>query len=375
MNDSLVKYLIGVNMIKYEHLDKLFKDIHIQEDEVVLHLDIWHVFRRFFRDQNAHFFTTVPEDILVREIVVGFMNVIGHYRKYISAKLHKDNVILVYFNPGKSVYHTKLYPDYKSKMIELLYDKHHKDYSVINTILGKSVQLIMDFVTRVEGVYWIYNYGVDTPTAMHYTMNTPKYKNDFHILFSREEVLTQLVSDHCIQFYQKRGDGSYLVTKNNFIKNGIGKSKGKWVESNLTPKMSRFIFALNGVSDIEGKRISVTTNPTLVDRLTKLYKDDKIYEDSSIQTVVKELKSLDKKLVPRIEEHYDFIVTRYQLYDLWISAKAISKTSIQHMFHAHFDLYDQDELEKLNTLLLDINDKTEIISLDNLNMRNAVKWN
>ena len=125
MNESMIKYLVGSTMIKYEQLDELFKDIQIANDQVVIHLDAWHIFKRFFRDDITHFFTTVPEEILVQEIVVGFINIIAHYRKYVAANLHKDNVILVYFNPGKSIYHTAFNRDYKAKMVNMIYNKNH----------------------------------------------------------------------------------------------------------------------------------------------------------------------------------------------------------------------------------------------------------
>ena len=78
MKGSMLKYLLGKTMIKYETLDTLFTNVYIKPDQVVFHIDAWHVFKRFFRKKEASFFTTVPEDVLVREVVVGFINIIGY---------------------------------------------------------------------------------------------------------------------------------------------------------------------------------------------------------------------------------------------------------------------------------------------------------
>ena len=374
MNGSLVKYLIGSTMVKYETMDEMFKNVNIKPDQVVFHLDAWHIFKRFFRNKSASFFTTVPEDVLVKEITIGFINIIGHYRKYIAAKLKKDNVFLIYFNPGRSIYHVQYDTNYKADIVALLYDKHHKDYAVVNAVLLKSLKMLMDLVTRIEGVYWLYNYGIDTPTAMCYTINTPAYRDSFHILFSREEQLGELVDDNCIQFIQRRKkDNSFLVCKSNFAENILYNSKNKGVMKHLSPKSLRFYFALNGCSDIGEKRIIVGTSPGVLNTLDKLYKEEKINDLSSIQTVMTEVSNLSKPYAKKIEANYDHIITRYKLYDLWLAARSISKTAVGHMFHAHFDLYDQETLEKLNEYLIAIDERNDIISLENLNMTKAVK--
>lgn len=373
MNESMIKYLVGSTMIKYEQLDELFKDIQIANDQVVIHLDAWHIFKRFFRDDITHFFTTVPEEILVQEIVVGFINIIAHYRKYVAAKLHKDNVILVYFNPGKSIYHTAFNREYKAKMVSMIYDKNHKDYIIINSVLSKSVNMLMDFITRIEGVYWIHNYGIDTPTAVCYTINTPAYKDSFHIVISRDEQYAELISDNFIQFCQRR-KYSKLITKNNFTENVFAKPVNKGVITHLTPKSMKFYFALNGCSDVGIKQNPIGRGPTVISRLNELYRENLINDNSSIQTVINELEKKYKNYKDNLENNYDRIVTRYKMYDLWLSARSISKTSISHMFHSHFDLYDQGSLEKLNQLLADIN-IGDIIHLNDLNMNKAVIWN
>lgn len=372
MADSMLKYIVGSTMLKYEILDDLFKDIVIEPDEVVIHLDMWHIFKRFFRNYNSSFFTTVPEQILVQDVVVGCINVIAHYRKYVAAKLHKDNVVLIYFNPGKSIYHTSFNKQYKADIVNMLYDKQHKDYIIINRVISKAVAMLMDIVTRIEKVYWIHNYGIDTPTAVCYVINTPAYKDDFHIIVSRDTQYAELVDDNVVQFCQRKKH-SKIITKYNFTENVFDKPINKGVITHLNPKSMKFYFALNGCSDVGIKQNPIGQGPTVISRLNELYKENIINDDSSIQTVLNELHKKYKNYRDDIDSKYDRIVVRYKMYDLWLSARSISKTSVSHMFHTHFDLYDQESLEQLNQILADI-DTSDIIHLEDLNMVKGVRW-
>ena len=375
MKGSMLKYLLGKTMIKYETLDTLFTNVYIKPDQVVFHIDAWHVFKRFFRKKEASFFTTVPEDVLVREVVIGFINIIGHYRKYIAAKLKKDNIILIYFNPARSIYHIQYDKDYKADVVSKLVNKYHKDYIIVNSVLSKALKLLMDLVTRIEGVYWLYNYGIDTPSAICYTMNTPAYKKSFHILFSREEQLAELLSENCVQLLQKKKDTHQLLTEKNCTENISVNHEKEVVTEHLTPKSLRFYFAMNGCSDTGENKIILGHPYNIITKLDGLYANGIINDDSSIQTVLAEMSKIDYGIKRRIKKRFDFIVDRYKMYDLWLAARSISKTAVGHMFHAHFDLYDQEALEQLNEYLIAIDETNDIISLDNLNMTKAVKWN
>ena len=63
MPGSMLRYTLGKTMIKYEALDELFNSVCIEPDQVVVHIDAWHVFNRFFRPQELVFFTSAPECI------------------------------------------------------------------------------------------------------------------------------------------------------------------------------------------------------------------------------------------------------------------------------------------------------------------------
>lgn len=378
MPGSVLRYTLGKTMIKYEALDELFNGVRIEPDQVVVHIDAWHVFNRFFRQQELVFFTSAPEDVLVKDIVIGFINIIGHYRKYIAAKLHKDNVFLIYFNPGRSAYHMQYDKDYKANIVSKIFNTSHKDYIIVNDVLVKAMKMLMDMVTRIEKVYWIHNFGIDTPSAICYTMNTPAYRDSFHILFSREEQLAELISKNCIQLLQRKSGTHELLTTNNFTENILHKYTKKGVTKHLTPKSLKFYFALNGCSDTGENRLTFGFPYSTMTRLDTLYESEVINDDSSIQNVIEELCILEKPysaFAKKLKKNEEYVINRYKMYDLWLAARSISKTAVGHMFHTHFDLYDQEALEKLNEYLIAIDETNDIIILENLNMTKAMKWN
>lgn len=376
--DSIVKYLIGTNQIKYVVLDELFKPIKktIKQDRVVWHFDIWNVLHRFYEDRNSHLFTSIEEEIVVRNIVVGILNMIGHYRKYTSVKLQKESVFLLYFNFVPPEYHKRIDPEYKRKNIFSKFDENHKDYNIINRLVLKSLKMLQNLVMYVENVYWIYNIGIDTPTAIGYAIHTKVYRNDFHIMFMRDELTIQLLTDNVIQLYQKKNDASYIITKDNFYEKMFKKPFNKADMEGVTPNSVRFLFAVNGCSDAGYKEIRLGTDPSVFKKLAEAYQEKSIDDNSSMQTVLDVLsKNKGYKKIIEAEGNTELFIQRFKFYNIRLSARSISETLVKHMYHAHFDLYDQEALEALNELLVALDENNDIVKLEDLSMAEGMKWN
>ena len=103
---SLIRYLIGASRIKYEVLENLYATIPTMQYRMgVMYVDAHSIFYRLFREKD---FSTVYADSmneLVRDLVVGFFNVIGHYRRFMATRLQLDNDIYVMFNPDLPKWH------------------------------------------------------------------------------------------------------------------------------------------------------------------------------------------------------------------------------------------------------------------------------
>ena len=74
-SSSTIKYMIGPSMIKYQVLDDLFKNIRINEHVVVFHVDAWSILYRMYRTKYLETIHSVPTEVLVKDLVVSFINV------------------------------------------------------------------------------------------------------------------------------------------------------------------------------------------------------------------------------------------------------------------------------------------------------------
>lgn len=126
-NFSIIRYLIGASRVKFSVLDEIFKEIKISKNHVTMYVDAHAILYRLYRNNVISELQNLPTEIVVRDIVISFVNVLAHYRRYIATRLHKSNDIIVVFNRELPKYQKKYYSDYQHKLYEQ-YNPDHKDY-------------------------------------------------------------------------------------------------------------------------------------------------------------------------------------------------------------------------------------------------------
>lgn len=367
-SDSVIKYIIGSSRIKYDKLNKLFENIWITDHTVVLHVDAFAILYRLYREKFLESLYSVQEDVLIKDIVVEFLNVIGHYRRYIATRLNKTNDIIIYYNNKVPKYQYELFKDYNKSYYKLI-DPQHKDYGVISKIIRQAMSYIEGIVPYFEGIYLIDNSNIDTYTTIAYIMELPQYKNDtFHIIFSQNQLTLQLLNNHVIQLINHK-DKSQIITNKNYINDFLLKNNKKKPNIEIAPKILPLLWTLCGCPDIDMKATNYIKG---IGRtflwLSDDIKNQFIVPDMSIQSF---LNIISRKVTDgaiELRHPTNTILNRYRVLSLSLCISALSDDQKIKIQKNMIDLYDQTMLEQINEMLSNISSFGSLIEITNLNM-------
>lgn len=373
-NNSIVRYLIGSSRIKYVVLDNIMKGISAPNG-ILFHVDAHSIFYRIFREKNLSDLMSVDNDIIIKDLTVNFINVLAHYRKYMAAKLHATNDIIVYFNTKCPQYQERWYPNYRSRLYEK-YDKSNKDYGRLWECTKMAYEFITQLCQYFSGIYIIDNSNIDDFSAMYHFMNIDKYANALHIIYSRDMFATQLLSrPNTIQLISER-DKSYILTGKNAINEGILRGTKKQVSESITPDMLPMIWTLTGCRSIGIDKSDWSTGfARSVKNLNDLASNHMIYSGMSIQEFLKAYSEVVKDDKVRLRSMPSELLNRYKVLDIPIAYKALSTDQIQRLGKNYYDLFDQNMLEALNELLANLNSDSDLLELTALNMDTGIRYN
>lgn len=367
-SDSVIKFIIGSSRIKYDILNQLFKNIWITDQTIVMHVDAHAILYRLYREKYLDPLYSVQYDVLIKDIVIEFLNVIGHYRRYIATRLHKTNNIIIYYNTKQSYYHHSICDDYLSSYYKMI-DLNHKDYGPITQVIIDSIKFIEGIVPYFEGIYLVDNSNIDTYTAICYCMQLPIFNSQcFHIIFSQNQLTFQLLNDHCVQIINHK-DKSKLVTADNYLNDILLENHKRKIDTVIKPRIMPLIWTLCGCHSVDLKHTKYIRGiARTFFWLLPLIKDHTIYEDMSIQSFLKAVSTLvdDGKL--ELVHPTSKLLNRYRVLELSLSVAALTddqKIKIQKNF---IDLYDQSMLEEMNELISGISSFGSLIDINNLNM-------
>lgn len=384
-NTSMATYLIGSTAIRYEYLDQILPPIvdKIQENEkIIFHVDLEGIIYGLYRKSSISALLAMEFDYLVKDITVGVINVLAHYRKYFATRLGMDNEILVYWNYELPGYQGTYCREYRDKAYGK-YNPQNPNYGVVYQATRKAVKMIANLLQFVEGIYWIDNGKYDTYSTIAYTMTTKRYSKYYHLIFSRTMILGQLVGKRVAQLVHKRqletteqggkfytSGASYLITKKNVYEKVFYNGKEKAPDVDLPLNYIPIIWTLSKYSDMGIPRLIYTKQPDCIRHLEELYHAGVISEDSTIPNIIDELAKARPKYVS--ENSADRIKQqagdRYKILNLKLAAKGIVQPQVMSMYRGVIDLYDQNALERLNEQLTAEDPRADIINLSALNM-------
>lgn len=367
IESSMVRYLIGRSRIKYSILDQLFRSVYIPQKQVVMFVDASSIIYRLYRSKDLDMIYNISPDIVIKDIVISFLNTIAHYRRYLLTRLGKTNNIVIFFNRKTPDYQTMIHDDYRKSWYKL-FDPKHSEFGPLTGVVEEAFNFIQGLVPYFEGIYVTENTGIDDYTAIYHMKNSKLYKDWYHIIFSKNMITTQMIDANTSVLFNKRDD-SFLITNGTVYKNGILKGLKTGASENLSAKMLPFIWTLGGCSDINLKKSKFASGvASAVKMINPLADQGLLKDDMSIQGFIKELAKSSKEYAVELKTIPDTLVNRYRILNLAFSEAALSDAQKINLWKSHVDIYDQNGLESINDQLASIGSSEELLEITNLNM-------
>lgn len=359
---SLAKYLIGISRIKYDVLNELFENNSVNSDIVNLYIDAHTIFQRMYRNNILSDLYSVDSDVLTKDIVIAFINTLGHYRRYMATRLKKTNRIFVVFNRKIPTYQSSIDDSYGEEFFGK-YRSLNKDYGQLTEAINKAYDFIQGLVPYLEGIYCINNDKIEDFTVLHYLINHPDTKGDFNIVLTRNILGCQLLSKRCVMIYPKR-EKSRLYTADTCFKLLVEDRK---TESEILPVSAMAYYtALLGTKESGLSTIGPRGTTAAVTLLNKMYTAGDLTEKTSINAFCESVNKYLKKALSDIE--LNELQRRYKMYNLSLSSVAMTNSQRGKVDACLYDLYDQDGLDELNETLIRVTPDEEILELSNLNL-------
>lgn len=363
----MIRYLIGASQIQYDLLNNLFSKIKLHQKQVMFYIDAHSIFYRLYREDGLLSIENYSRDLLVKDLVISFLNVLGHYRRYLITRLHKNNTIIILFN-HKLPNYQKTYDNEYCKLLYNRYSPKNEKYAIITSIIEEAYSYICGIIPYIENVYAIdSSVDCDNYSMMASFIQSNNTKDILHVIFSRSQITYQLlINKNIVQLENYRTNSRLLYTDNVFNK-GIFDKKDYNIINNIPPQILPLIWSVGGCSDISIKHTKyINGQYRLIKIIDALATKDEINPNMSLtyflNLIQKELNTKD------ILDDYDFINNRYKVLNLSLSAKAISSSIREQISAAFYNLYDENGLEAINDLILAVNNNSDLIGLTNLNM-------
>lgn len=377
---SLVRYMIGAARIKYEVLDEILSRHPDLQGRLgrfnmaVMLVDAHSIFYRLYREKDLAAIYADNKKLLVRDLVVGFVNVIGHYRRYFATRLGLDNDIIISFNRKADKYKQSLYPDYNDKQIKR-YKQNNPDYGFINQALDDAWNFICSIIQYFEGIYCVNESGVDDFTQLRDAIVISD--SNLYIVFSRNLIPLQLLSatddgiPNWYQLFNKR-DNSICVNKNDFMKKVILADRKLDAHELIRPEDLPYLWAFGGCPDIGMKGTKHARG--IVDSVklaNKLLRDHPYRISSySFPQYCDALEPYIRTPIPSLRFDQRKLEKRFKALNISLAISALSRYHHLGIASNMIDLFDQTSLENLNDTLAAMGDNPNLLELENLNMSN-----
>lgn len=370
-NDSLVKFLIGMNQTKYAVLEELYRPYRDRNYELgVLLVDAHGIFSRLYREKKLASIYAGNRAELIRDLVVGFLNVLGHYRRFLALRLGLDNDIYVMFNRVQPVYNRNYFRDFNEELVRR-YDPADVTYGFTNQALEAAWSYILGLSPYFEGIYCLDNGGIDDFGLMR----SLEYDDKVLVtILSRNVYGNQLLrNEHWVQLHAKR-DKSYLITRENCYAKGLLAETKVVASEKLTPEMLPLIWSIMGCKSVSMGSMKLVQNiKTMITGMNKMADDGYLTPDTTITGFLENVGPYVSLSTVQLKSSKSRIEDRYKALSARLSARSITSDQLARINAQVYDIYNQAELEQLNELLAKSRLDPEILHLENLGMSAGVR--
>lgn len=363
---TMVRYLLGRSRIKYDTLETLTGKIKLPEsDGVLLLVDADAILYRLYRNRDLSMIYSMPSELVIKDIVVAFLNTIGHYRRFIHTRLRQSNEILIFWSDMAPTYQTSLVPEYRSDYFTRCRTTN-ATYGPLHKLVRDAMKFAASVIPYFDHIYMIDTESIDVYTAMSSFLQAREYEKYIRIIFSRNMICSQLVDSRTVQLYNKRDDSRY-ITGENVFENGILYGLKTRPEQYPPIELLPHIMALGGCTDLGVKHSKYAPSCIeVIKKIAPLVMNGTITKDMSIQSFIKIYAEIKGNYTAELRMGPTAIYNRYKAFNLKESIGTIQEQQRIQLQKSRFDLFDQNGLENINDRLAMVGD--DVLEITNLNM-------
>jgi hypothetical protein len=146
-------------------------------------------------------------------IVNSILGLVTHYRKFISGSGKTTNFYII-FNDENSEYKTSIIEGYRNEHYSIFKSKDLKNV-VTNHIIKKACKILETICPNLLNIHFINESGIEFEDVCRYLIDEHSDNKDYNIVFTKDIVSFQLVSDDTCILRPKR-DMSYILDSTNF---------------------------------------------------------------------------------------------------------------------------------------------------------------
>lgn len=355
---------IGLHKIKYAVLNQIL-EFKSTTEQINFYIDGHMLVDFLYREniQTEFLNSQITPVKSVLSITNSFLAIVEHYRKYLYKKGYNTNFYILF---------NRKLPSYQNSIIPFgnnFYDRYHirnEKYNVINGIIEKSVEFLIETCKYIPHVYMVDNEAVDDTFTMKYIINKTESEKTEHLIFTKNKFMYQLV-DKGVSVLRPKRDDSYVIDIVNFWdKLTLDYSYDvKYIDYTFY----QYVLIVNGYTKYD----VIPINSSFI-KLLKLF--DRLVKEEILDNGMSSKSFIDifNDFTLGGEPNHNLLSDRYKAI-IAKNPEVIGKSTMHNIdYSLSYDIYDMNSLEELNKLLPD-EDKLNIYSLyDSRVGKKKLRW-
>ena len=170
-------------------------------------------------------------------------------------------------------------------------------------------------------------------------------------MMSTSDYGTQLLGPNCFLLHPKR-DRSYLITRKTCYKKGVLKGVKYDAPEGLTPEMLPLYWSIVGCDDVSVPSLKIVQPKTLIEAMGRMVADGYLTPETTIAGFMENLPSYVSSSAVQLKASKLHIEDRYRALSARLSGLAITPDQIARISAQIYDIYNRNELEQLNEILV-----------------------
>lgn len=218
LHSKKVAYKNFIPMIKpYVDRTKINQNVNI-------FIDLWDILKQLYNPKIIESFSLLNNEDRFT-ITSELINLVSHYRHYFGSRLEKYTTFYFFISSKESLYHKKIYKDYKKDFYEKRLNENNSIFGNLNKIIMdtfKTMKIIMQFIPNC---YFINTSSIDSNVIPYFIISESSDNDDLNIIISNDELQYQCLLLKNTLILELRGEKTRFSIREDIIDNLLSSTK------------------------------------------------------------------------------------------------------------------------------------------------------